>query len=392
MRIVLADNQQQRADQLRQILLGEGLTCDAADRVEYAGLAGRLAGNNVDLVLVTLNGNNGEAAAAISAAHQITPAPILAVGPTATVETVREAMRAGAREFLDMTNFRAELSEAIIKLGIDAGCNRCGKVVSLFSPSGGAGVSTTAINLAVRLAGGAADKTALSVADKTALSVADKTALVDLKPAPSDVAMLLDIEPNHTVDDVCRRWNRMDRRMLKSAMAVHPSGLHVLPQAGFPKGGGVMENTLSTASVRQLLTLLRRTYAVSVLDLDHTLCDYQIEAMRLSSFIGLVVRADVPGLQRAQWALDTATAAGVSRDRFRLVLNRFGQRGQIDVAKVEDVLGIKVFQRIPEDDQVANRAVNQGVALVESSKSSPISRSFTSFAQIVQTSVGSGTV
>ena len=33
MRIVLADNQQQRSEQLRRILLGEGLTCEAGDVV-----------------------------------------------------------------------------------------------------------------------------------------------------------------------------------------------------------------------------------------------------------------------------------------------------------------------------------------------------------------------
>ena len=59
MRIVLADNQQQRAEEIRRILLGEGLMCDAGDVVTYEGLAGRLAGSKADLVLVTCNGVRG---------------------------------------------------------------------------------------------------------------------------------------------------------------------------------------------------------------------------------------------------------------------------------------------------------------------------------------------
>lgn len=375
MRIVLADNQQPRSDELRRILLGEGLTCEAEDVVGYDGLPGRLAGAKADLVLVSCNGAGDEALAAIRTAHQITDAPILAVGPRVTVEVVREAMRAGAREFLDLARLREELSEAVLKLAADAAAGRRGQVISLFSPSGGIGTTTTAINLAVRLAAG----------------TSEKVALVDLKPAPSDLPLLLDIQPQYTTDDVCRQWERMDRRMLQSAMTLHPSGLRVLAQAGFPEDGGVPENTLTDQAVRQLFTLMRRICAVTVVDLAHALDREQIEAMRLSSFVGLLARVDVPGLRRAKWALDTAAKMGLPRDRFRLVLGRVAGRGQIDPAKVEEILGIKVFQRIPEDRLAVSRAINRGVPLVESSKRSRIGRSFSAFARSVQTSTGNGT-
>jgi len=371
MRIVLADNQQQRSEHLRRILLGEGLTCDADDVVGYEGLPGRLAGVKADLVLVATDGDNGEALAAIRTAYQVTDAPILAAGKGATVEAVREAMRAGAREFMEIARFREELSEILIKIEAEGGvAGQRGTVISLFSPSGGVGVSTTAVNLAVRLAHG----------------MPGRVALLDLKPAPSDLALMLDIEPEHTLDDVCKAWERLDRKMLDAAVVRHNSGLHVLAQAGYPEEGGIPQNTLSREAVRQLCTLARRIYAVSVADLDHTLDEQQVEAMRLSNLVGLIVRADVPGLRRARWALDTAAAMGVQRDRFRLVLNRYGQSGQVDLAKVEEVLGIRVFQRIPEDHRAVNQAVNRGVPLTQLSTTSRISRSFSSFARSVQTS------
>ncbi|MHC4178987.1 MAG: AAA family ATPase [Planctomycetota bacterium] len=375
MRIVLADNRHGRSEELRRILLGEGLTCDADDVVGYDDLPGRLAGVRADLVLVSCNGAGDEALAAIRTAHQITEAPVLAVGPRVTVEAVRRAMRAGAREFLDLDRIREELSEAVVKLGIDARAGHRGQVISLFSPCGGIGTTTTAINLAVRLATG----------------TSEKVALVDLKPAPSDLALLLDVQPQYTTDDVCRQWERMDRRMLQSAMTLHKSGLLVLAQAEYPEDGGTPECTLTERAVRQLFTLIRRICAVTVVDLAHTLDPWQIEAMRLSSFVGLLVRADVPGLRRAKWALDTAAKMGLPRDRFRLVLSRLSGRGQIGAAKVEEILGIKVFQQIPEDSSAVNRAINQGVPLVEFSKRSRISRSFSAFARSVQTSTGNGT-
>lgn len=371
MRIVLADNQQERREQVRRVLLGEGLTCEADDAVGFEALPARLAGVKADLVLVVTNGAREAAMEAIRTAHSVANAPILVTGEKATVELVREAMRAGAREFLDAARFREELSEALIKIEAEGNVpNERGTLISIFSPNGGVGVTTTALNLAARLAGGQADQ----------------VALVDLKPTPSDLALMLDLKPQHTVNDVCRSWERLDRRMLDGAMTRHSSGIHVLAQAGYPEDGSLPASTLSRDAVRQLCCLTRRMYRFVVLDLAHTLDEDQIEAMRLSNLVGLIVRPDVPGLRRARWALDAAAALDVQRDRFRLVLNRFGQRGQVDVAKVEEILGIKVFQRIPEDHRAVNKAVNRGVPVSELSKLSRISRSFSSFARSVQTS------
>lgn len=371
MRIVLADYQQERREQVRRVLLGEGVTCEADDAVSFEGLAARLAGAKTDLVLVVTNGAREAALEAIRTAHSVSSAPILVTGEKATVELVREAMRAGAREFLDATRFREELSEALIKIEAEGSLpNERGTVISVYSPNGGVGVTTTALNLAVRLAGGQADQ----------------VALVDLKPSPSDLALMLDLKPQYTVDDVCRSWERLDRRMLDGAMTRHGSGIHVLAQAGYPEDGSLPASSLSRDAVRQLCCLTRRMYRFVVLDLAHSLDESQIEAMRLSNVVGLIARADVPGLRRARWALDAAAALGVERDRFRLVLNRFGQRGQVDLAKVEETLGIKVFQRIPEDHRAVNKAVNRGVPVSEVAKLSRISRSFSSLARSVQIS------
>lgn len=374
MRIVLADNQQPRSEQLRRILLGEGLTCDVEDVVSYDGLPRRLAGTKADLVLVTCNGAEEESLSAIRAAHQATDAPILAAGPAATIPLIREAMRAGARGFLDLNRFRQELAETLEKIEADGTvASRRGQVISLYSPNGGVGVSTTAINLAAGLAVGAPDQ----------------VALVDLRPAPSDLSLLLDIDPEHTVDDVCGAWERMDRKMLEGAMVRHASGAWVLCQAGYVDAPGTAKKAFTPPAVRQLLSLVRRIYSVTVVDLPTELGAEQVEAMRYSNSVGLLVRADVPGVRRARWALDTAVALGVARRRFRLVLSRSGQRGQVEPAKVEEILGIKVFQSIPEDSQAVNRAVNRGVPLAELSRMSRISRSFSSFAHSVQTSAWS---
>ncbi|MBX9791366.1 MAG: hypothetical protein K2Y37_20795 [Pirellulales bacterium] len=369
MRIVLSDYQPQRIETLRRVLLGEGLSCDASDAVDFDGLPARLSAAAVDLVAIACDGPLGPALAAVRSAYHVTGAPILAIGLSDDLERVRAVLAAGAREYLDLSRVREELSEAVLKIQADEQSpGRRGQIVSLFSPSGGVGVSTTAVNLAARLA----------------KQLPGQVALVDLKPAPSDLALLLDIEPQHTLEHVCRHWERLDRQMLAGAMVPHSSGVQVLAQVGYPANGGLVECSLSREAVRQVLTLLRRMFAVTVLDLDHTLSVPQIEAMRLSNFIGLLARPDVPGLRRARWALDTVAGRGLPRERFRLVLNRYGQGGQLGVAQAEEILGIKVFQSIPEDGRSMNRAVNRGVPVSDISRLSRLTRSFSSFARNVQ--------
>lgn len=370
MRVVLAEIQHGGGDSLRRILLGEGLICEADDAVVHHDLPGRLAAGEADLVLVSCDGDPQAALAAIRAAHQVTGAPILACGAIDDAELVRGAIRAGAREFLATARLREELSEALLK--IEAESQPSGSIginIAIYSPSGGAGVSTAAVNLAARLA----------------KKHAGEVALLDLKRSPSDMSLLLDLAPQKTTNDLLRSWQHLDRQWLRSSLTVHDSGLHVLPQVSFPEEGRQPETHITREGIRQLLVLSRRTFRYSVLDLDHELAEPQFEAMRHAGFVGLIVRPDVPGLRRARWALEVAMAQGIARSRFRLVLNRYGGSGQIQLKKVEEILGIQVFQSIPEDVSAVSRAANQGVPLDALSRMSRISRSFSSFARNVET-------
>jgi len=372
MRVIFADAQSKHSDEMRRILLGEGLTCEIDDVVEYEDLPGRLAAVQPDLVLVYCNGAQEEALAAIRTAREITDVPVLAAGEPA-VATVREAMRAGAREFLDLSNIRADLSEALINIENDGVvASRRGKIFSLFSPVGGAGVSTAAVNLAV------------SLAEMHARDEPGKVALVDLNPAPSDVSLLLDLEPKYTLADVCRQWERLDRKMLSGVMVEHPSGLHVLAQAGYPHEGEMPVNGISRAAVRQLFILLRRVYSMVVVDLGHALSEENVEGMRQSNFVGLVVRPDVPSLRRVRWALAALAGMGVQRERFEVVLNCYGGRQQIKRAKVEEVLEMRVFRDIPENAAAVTLARNRGVPLSQVSRMAAVSSSFVALARDVQ--------
>ena len=62
----------------------------------------------------------------------------------------------------------------------------------------------------------------------------------------------------------------------------------------------------------------------------------------------LPVVADVPGLRRVRWALDTAESLGISRDRFQIVLNRYGGKNQVAKPKVEEALHTSILTTIAD--------------------------------------------
>jgi pilus assembly protein CpaE len=356
MRAVVAGGELQRINEARRILLSEGLVCEAEDAVGYDRLQDSLAATHPDVVLVFCNGGGSEGLAAIRVAHRLVSVPVLAAGEP-NVAFMHEAMRAGAREYVDVNNLRRDLAAALATIETaGAAASKRGQVITVFSPIGGVGVSTIAVNLAVSLA-------------KFHAQDEGSVALVDVTPPPSDMSLLLDMDPRYTLADVFHEHDRLDRRLLAGAMTPHQSGLHVLPQAGFTEDLRVPEFGLCPALVRQMFVLLRTSYEFVVVDLGHAFADSQIEAIRLSSVILLPVVADVPGLRRVRWVLDTAESLGISRERFQIVLNRSGGRNQVAKPKAEDALHTSILTTLADHGTVLTAARNEGVPAIELSGS-----------------------
>ena len=83
------------------------------------------------------------------------------------------------------------------------------------------------------------------------------------------------------------------------------------------RAGSCRAANSAAAAIRQLFILLRRMYPLVVVDLGHALSEDQVEAMRQSNLVGLVVRADVPGLRRVHWALEALAGDGPGARPFR---------------------------------------------------------------------------
>ena len=86
--------------------------------------------------------------------------------------------------------------------------------------------------------------------------------------------------------------------------------------------------------------------------------------MRLSDCIIVPLRLDFPCLRNSKRLIDHLVDLGIARERLRLVVNRQGVSGEIPVNKVEQALGMTIFQQLPDEPRDLLKAANNGEPVV----------------------------
>ncbi len=348
----------------RQAVLGAGVECAADDCVAWADLPVRLARGGAQVVIVCIENHATLDWDGLREAIALAEGPVVALGPTGQAELVARARQIGITQYLDEPSLRNGLDRLVESLSQSGSLPRQrGKVISVFAPAPGSGGSTVAANLAGALAG----------------KNARRVGLVELARDPGDLALLLNVTPQHTAGAVCQRWQVLDSMSLGNSFLDHPGGLRALVNG--PDQGNAF---LVSDAVRRIAVLSRMLFGATVLALDSRLGAEEAEAMRLSDAVVLVVRADVPGVRRVQAALQGAIAQGVPAERFRMVVNRWGQSGQLGLKQIESTLGLAAVEQIPDDPGRCNRAANHGSLLCEMWPRAPICRRFARLAELVE--------
>src|SRR6202043_2022631 len=174
-----------------------------------------------------------------------------------------------------------------------------GKVFSVINAKGGNGATTVAVNLAL----------ALQAAN-------GQTALVDLAPL-GHAALHMNLKPVFNVADATRNLHRLDSSLLESFMTRHSGGLQLLAGTNVP---ATAEPT--TAEFVRLFDMLVTHFRYVVVDVSSRFDAVSRLIATLSETVLLVACSDVASLWSAARVQQYLAETG-SRDRVRLVLNRF---------------------------------------------------------------------
>lgn len=348
---------------------------------------------NPDVVLMDINMPDMDGITATEAIRSKQPAvQVVILSVQSDQNYMRRAMLAGARDFLTKPPMGDELISAIRRAGAMAQNERSksvqiqpiqsmgnvggigygfgapkGKIVTIYSPKGGVGCTTLAVNLAITLN-----------------NEDTRVALVDGNLQFGDVAVFVNEQGKNTIADLSPRAEELDPQIVEEVMLKHAaSGLHILAAPNRPEHA----DKVTGGQFSKVLEYLSQLYAYIVVDTPAYLTDSTLAALDVSDLIVLVTTQDIPAIKNCRLFLDLLQTMGVDRERILFVMNRFDKRVNITPDRVAENLKQEVVSIIPLDEQVVTKAINRGVPFVLDGKNQPAARGIFSLAEAIRARV-----
>lgn len=366
-RIILCDRDERFVDGVRSALGSD-------PSIEYMTATSAPAGRDLavrNAAQVVLFGPSTPVEAALEAAAEITthtPAPaVVLVAQRVTTDLLRSALRVGMRDvlsaeeqsYVDVANsVRGAYDDAMARLATAKGEAQpetpLAQVVTVFSTKGGVGKSVIATNLGAYLA-----------RDKQR-----RVAIVDLDFESSDVAVMLNLQPVHTIVEAAQAVDRLDTEMLTGMLVKHDSGLLALLAPARPEDAEI----ISVAKILRILEILREIVDIIIIDTPPYLNENVLAAIGASTQVLGVATMEMTSVKNMRVALQKLRTLGFHDSLLQLVLNRSDSKVLLEIEDVERALGMRTYARIPSD-RLVPRSVNKGVPVVVEDPKSPVARS-----------------
>ena len=224
-----------------------------------------------------------------------------------------------------------------------------GKVIAVYSPKGGTGATTLAVNLAVALHG----------AETT-------VGLVDGDLQYGDVGLLLNEVPPLSILDLVSRIYEVDSAMVEDVMVLHKtSGIHILTAPPRPE----FAEKVSEAHFSIILDNLREIFDYIVINTSVFITETCLAALESADLVVLIATQEIANVRNIHSFLAIWENLGKSKDRLMLVINRYVSKRNINPEKIGERLTLPVAVVIPEDE-VVFRSINLGIPFIISEKTS----------------------
>lgn len=284
--------------------------------------------------------------------------PLVAVGNAGEPDIMLAALRAGAKDFIDMTAPPAgaiEIVRRLLAVRGHAEPARRGKVVAVLGARVGVGATTLATNLAA------------AVRKRSHGEVL----LMDLGLPSRDGSLYMNISPGfHFVEGV-RNLRRFDQVFVQTALARHGSGVAVLP---LPATLAEMRD-ISFMEALGLLNRLRAFFDLQVVDLGgFSNVDFMAHLVKAADMVVLVVDQSVGAIVSAAELLQELKKREVERDDLHLLVSRFEARLGVDAQQIAQRLEAPSVGTLPDRREPLVLALNRGVVLADDSPADPYVR------------------
>lgn len=322
-----------------------------------------------DVIIFETSGNLPNELAFISKLNLRHPTiTLILLTPGQSADILLDAMRAGVREVLPSPVGRIELQASIMrvaeKLSHQGNLRQNGKVLSFIPCKGGSGSTFLATNLAYILA---------SQENKNVL-------LIDLNLQFGDAALFIsDQAPTANLAEVSRQIMRMDASFLAASL------IPILPNFGLLAApeDPVQAMEVKPEHIESLLNLARNQYDYVILDIGRALDPVSIKALDKSDVIFPVMQLTLPFIRDAKRLLEVFRSLEYSRDKIKLLVNRYEKGGEIRLDDVERTLNMQVFKTLPNSFRSVAASVNQGIPISKLAQGDPVTKGLQDLAHLL---------
>ncbi len=340
----------------------------------------RQAGQHAVIVIDELAGSRSaqEVCRELRATPALTGVPVLCIAQSLDVEERVGFLEAGADEVIAKPFDRRELEARIealllrfqhvgdlapvmLPLGPTSSSH---KVLVLFSPKGGTGTTTIAVNVAVALA----------------QQRPDRVALFDLDLQWGQVAIHLNLRPRLTIADLCQDGQALaEPELMRTYAERHASGLAVYCAPSRPDHAQLV----TAEQIAHVVGGARGVYEVVIVDGGSVLDERTLALLEEADQVVLPFYPEIAAIKALLSLLEVLAEVGSLGQKTTFVVNHVFPRELVKLRDVENTLGARVAFEIPNEQIVFVKAVNEGVPVLQSAPRSAAAEAFLKLAQLL---------
>jgi pilus assembly protein CpaE len=379
-RVLIVDDIPETRDHLTKLLSFESdieVVGAAASGAQALELAAQLLPG---VVLMDINMPDMDGIAATERmSSEVPDAAVVMMSVQGEADYLRRSMLAGAREFLVKPFSSDELTASIRQVyarelekanrraaapvmapggpagAAGGGGDRDGQIVAFFSPKGGVGRTTIAVNMAIA----------------AATELGQTVVLVDASFQFGDVGVLLNLNPkNKSIADLVPELEAGEPESLDTFVINHSAGVRVLLAPPSPE----MAELITPTVVKRVLEALRREHDLVIVDCTSWFNETTLAILDVADTVLTVLSLEITSIKNMRLFLEVAEQLGYEQNKVKLVLNRADSSLGIKVTDVENSIGRKVDHTIVSDGRSVVYALNRGVPFFLSNREAQVSQ------------------
>ena len=298
---------------------------------------------------------------------------ILVIATNTEMEFVREAMLAGAHGFLlkpfdvlDLSRSIEQIHQTWLKrhallaeerpvIEVTTPANRA-KAIAVYSPKGGSGATTLAVNLAIALK---------QQTDRNVL-------LVDADLRTADIDIFLSIFSKNSILDLVGLEQKIDDELLERVATEHVTGISVI------RGDSQLQFIESPFDPGQIGEVIQELMSVwegyIVLNTSNGLDRWTIETLDVVDHVLVVTTPELPALRATRNFLELAEAALDESGKWKVTMNAYQGKKVLRISDIEASIHFSITDTVSEDFALVPTSINRGTPLITSHRKSSVAK------------------